>query len=482
MEPALPPSPYRQPAAVSRRPVLRVLRGLALVAMLGCGHALGSTNTADLEQILLRHLEEGGPSGAYAWLRTIEPDHPDNPVFYDWLSRFAMEQGDYRHAIPALERLITLVPNHMGARLDLVIALQLEGRGHEARDRLVELNALLDGADDLPPQARRQLAELNKLLVESSQLTVKQAFGGLVSAGLGYDSNANRGAERDAITVRLPGGIPFELPLSEDSLKTADEFAELSAYLEYGERGNGCRFESCRLWMAGATTRQYASLDEYDQRHLYLGTRKSYGGRYQREYTLMVQNVRTSELDFDRIDEQNILGLEYRQRLPGFPHLGGSVKGEVIDETYGNKSTSFMSTLGVNGVVGFGGNPTFNHVNRKLLWEITASWHDRPDYNAGDTQRLRLSTTYPFALFEDWQGSLAASYRWREDREAFSPSFFGSTRREDNEWLLGVQIQHPLGKQWLVSSRANYEQVDSSIQLFDVNRFQFTLSIAYQMQ
>ena len=196
----------------------------------------------------------------------------------------------------------------------------------------------------------------------------------------------------------------------------------------------------------------------------------------------MVQNVRTSELDFDRIDAQNILGLEYRQRLPGFPHLGGSVKGEVIDETYGNKSTSFMSTLGVNGVVGFGGNPTFNHVNRKLLWEITASWHDRPDYNAGDTQRLRLSTTYPFALFEDWQGSLAASYRWREDREAFSPSFFGSTRRVDNEWLLGVQIQHPLGKQWLVSSRANYEQVDSSIQLFDVNRFQFTLSIAYQMQ
>ncbi|MEA3299537.1 MAG: tetratricopeptide repeat protein [Pseudomonadota bacterium] len=461
---------------------VRLLSSLALAALLAGGPALADGDSDRLEHALLARLEQDGQAGAYAWLRSIEQDHPDNPVFYDWLSRFAMEQGDYRDAIPALERLIALLPNHMGARLDLVIALQLEGRGHEARDRLIELNGLLDGNDDLPPQARRQLAELNKLLVESSQLTVKRAFSSLLSAGIGYDSNANRGAERDAITVRLPGGIPFELPLTKDSLKTADEFAELSAYVEYGERGNGCRFESCRLWLAGATTRQYASLDEYDQRHLYLGTRKSYGGRHQREYTLMVQNVRTSELDFDRIDEQNILGLEYRQRLPGLPHLAGSVKGEVIDETYGNESTSVMSTLGINGVVGFGGNPTFNHVNRKLLWEITASWHDRPDYNAGDTQRLRLSTTYPFALFENWQGSLAASYRWREDGDAFSPSFFGSTRREDNEWLLGVQLQRPLGKQWLLSSRANYEQVDSSIQLFDVNRFQVTLSLVYQMQ
>lgn len=443
--------------------------------------AAWSFHADPLEQQLLQRLEEHGKAETYEWLHSVAKTYETNPAYYDWLSRFAMEQGDYRRAIPALERLIALEGRHMGARLDLVIALQLEGRSHEAREKLIELNALLTSHDNLPEQARQQLAELNKLLTSPREDNVKRGFAGLVSVGAGHDSNANRGADSKTITVELPGWPPFEMELGPESLKTADEFAELALHLEYGERGAGCRYASCRLWIAGASTRQYASLNEYDQRQLYVGTRKTYGGRYEREYTLLLQNMVSSELEFDRIDEQNILGLEYRQHIPGFRLLGGSIKGELIDETHRNTSTSVLTTVGLNGTLRLNGNPAFNHTNRKLLWEAAASWHERPNYYAGNTQRLWLSANYPFSAFSGWHGTLGASYRWRQDKEPFSEIFFGNTRREDYELLLSAQLHRPLGERWLVSSRAMYEQVDSSIPLFDVSRFQLTFSLSYAL-
>lgn len=457
-----------------------VARWIALPLLLATTAMTASAQTISLEQRLLEQLEQGSRVEAYAWLRSIANEQAENPAYYDWLSRFAMEQGDYANAIPALEKLIAMDRRHMGARLDLVIALQLEGRSHEAREQLIELNERLAGFNHLPDQARQQLAELNKLLLESNGNGIQRGFSGLLSAGLGYDSNANRGADEKTITVQLPGGLPFDLELAPESLKTSDEFTELALHTEYGDRGTGCRFESCRLWVAGASTRHYASLDEYDQRQLYLGTRKSYGGKRQREYTLMVQNVVSSKLDFDRVDEQNILGLEYRQRIPGFSLLGGAIKGELIDEVNNDSSTSLMSTLSLNGVIGLNINPVFNHTNRKLLWEAGMSWHERPDYFAGNTQRLWLSANYPVMVLENWQGNLGASYRWREDTETFSEIFFGTTSRQDNEWQVSATLQRALGKQWLVSSRAYFEQVDSNIPLFDVNRFQVSLALAWQ--
>lgn len=429
---------------------------------------------------LLDRLEQQGRSDAFQWLRSQHAQYPSNPLYHDWVSRFAMESGDYRRAIPSLERLIALQPNHLGARLDLILALQLEGRSYEARQQLQQLYPLLPEAEALPEQARLQIAELDKLL-QPQRVSKANRFTAVISAGIGHDSNANRGADSDTLKTYL-NGIPVELQLDPRSVKTADEFNETSLHLEYGKRGNDCRFEACRQWQAGAYQRHYRSLGEYDQRHIYLATRKSYAGRYQREYGVTLLNVVSSKIEYidhDKSDEQNIIGFDYRQRLLGRGHLTGAIKTEWIDERQRDERNSFLTTLTLNGQARLNISPSFKKSGQRLRWEAAGSRHRRPDYFAGDTTRYWLSATYPFMVGQ-WHSTIGLTARWRQDDETFNQLFFGSTVRRDHEWQISAQLQRVLGK-WIISSRANYEQISSNIDLFDTSRFQASLTLAYQL-
>ncbi|MGD9662881.1 MAG: tetratricopeptide repeat protein, partial [Porticoccaceae bacterium] len=200
---------------------VRIAAQLPLLILVAILSAPG--NCSDFEALLLKQIKSGGNAQGYQWLQSREDVYANNADYYDWLSRLAMDQGDYRNAIPYLETLIELQPRHMGARLDLVIALQLEGRSHEATERLRELNMLVTDLNTLPEQAHRQIVELNRLLIHNGDKTVDHQFRVLVSAGAGFDSNANRGADSKTIPVTLPGGLPFELELTPESLKTEDE-------------------------------------------------------------------------------------------------------------------------------------------------------------------------------------------------------------------------------------------------------------------
>ncbi|MAT49904.1 MAG: hypothetical protein CMK32_01800 [Porticoccaceae bacterium] len=453
--------------------VLRIIVTLMLAVLAQAGQA------ESFEQRLENRLETDDVVEVYEWLQSIEDEYGDQVPYLDLRSRFAMRLEDYANAIPVLERLIEVQPGHMGARLDLVIALQLEGRSFEARQQLIELNSLITDKSELPVLAARQLEELNKLLLNGEH-DRSNTLSGFVSLGLGHDTNANRGAENRFIRVKLPGDIPIDLELAPESLKTSDPFAEFNAVAEYGAKGQYCQYERCRLWIGGVRFRRYSDLDEFDQRQVYLGTRVSYGGRLRREYTLMAQNVVSSELEFSRIDEQNILSLEYRQLIPGYRYFGGSVRGELIDETRGENATSYLGSLGLNGRIQTGGEPAFQKVNRFLIWTVEASWHTRPDYFAGDTLHLSASAKYPFRMFDTIQGSLGARYNWRRDGDPFNRIFFGDTRREDQEWVISAQLNHPLSERWLLSGNLSHESIESNIELFDVSRSQLSIGIGYQ--
>lgn len=449
---------------------------------LGCCSA-GLRAADDLTPELLERLERDGAAPSYQWLKSQDARYRSDPVYYDWISRFAMSSGDYRSAIPALEQLIVLEPHHLGGRLDLVLALQLEGRSAEARRQLQQLHELLPDDESLPEQARLQIEALDALL-QPQRGPAPKAFNAVLATNIGHDSNANRGSDRDRLTVHFDG-IPLELRLNPDSLKTADEFVEASLHLEYGNRGNECRFEPCRQWQAGAYTRQYQTLNEYNQRHFYLATRKSYAGRYQREYGVIVQHVVSSRLEYTngKADEQNIAGIDYRQRLRGRGYLTGAVKVEWIDEQRRNESNSLLTTLSMNSRLPLNLsflnlNPSFKQAGSHILWEVSASWHNRPGYFAGDTQRYSASASYPFRVGK-WHSSVGMIFRWREDEELFNPLFFGDTRRRDREWILSGQIQRALGD-WLINARLNYEKTSSNIDLFDTTRLQAILGLAYQ--
>lgn len=454
----------------------RLLRQLALLILFGWCAAAQCAD--DFTPELLERLERDGADSASEWLRGQQHRYRGDAVYYDWLSRFAMNAGDYRRAIPALERLIALEPRHLGGQLDLVLALQLEGRSAEARRELKHLHDLLPEAGELPEQARLQIDALDALL-QPQRAPQPRQFSALVAVNAGHDSNANRGSDHDSLTIEFDG-VPIELRLNPDSLKTADEFVEGTIHLEYGNRGNNCRFEACRQWQVGAYTRQYQTLSDYDQRHFYLATRKSYAGRYQREYGIIAQNVVSSRLEYTdgKTDEQNILGVDYRQRLLGRSHLTGAVKVEWIDEQRRNESDSLLTTLSMNSRIPLNLNPSFQQAGSHVLWELAASWHNRPGYFAGDTMRYTASASYPFRVGQ-WHSSVGMTFRWRTDEELFNPLFFGNTTRRDKEVVVSGQIQRQFGD-WLINGRINYEKVASNIDLFDTTRLQAILGLAYQ--
>lgn len=458
---------------------VRPFRSFFVLLLLGCCPTLWAS--ADFTPELLERLERDGVDSAAEWLRSQKDRYHNDAIYYDWLSRFAMNAGDYRRAVPTLERLIELEPHHLGGRLDLVLALQLEGRSAEARRELQRLHELLPEAGALPEQARLQIEALDALL-QPQRGPQPMQLSAFLAVNAGHDSNANRGSDHDRLTVHFDG-VPIELRLNPDSLKTADEFVDASVHVEYGNRnprGNHCRFEPCRQWQAGAYTRQHRSLREYDQRHLYIATRKSYGGRYQREYGVTAQNVVSSRLEYTdgKTDEQNIVGVDYRQRLRGRGHLTGAVKVEWIDERRRNESNSLLTTVSVNSRVPLNLNPSFQKIGNHLQWELAASWHRRPGYFAGDTMRYSASASYPFKV-GSWHSSVGLTFRWRTDEELFNPLFFGNTTRRDQEWVFNGQIQRFVGK-WLVNGRLNYEKTSSNIDLFDTTRLQLILGLAYQ--
>ena len=102
--------------------VLRIIVTLMLAVLAQAGQA------ESFEQRLENRLETDDVVEVYEWLQSIEDEYGDQVPYLDLRSRFAMRLEDYANAIPVLERLIEVQPGHMGARLDLVIALQLEGR------------------------------------------------------------------------------------------------------------------------------------------------------------------------------------------------------------------------------------------------------------------------------------------------------------------------------------------------------------------
>lgn len=455
--------------------------------LIGCvGWLLAAAATATSldfnEQLLLERVEEDGPTATYRWLKRSQRQYSNQSTYYDWLSRFAMARGDYHRASAALETLIELEPLHLGARLDLVLALHMQGRGHEARQRLAEFNMLIMLSNvPLPIEAARQVQQLNQLLEIGEGAEPKRQWTGLVTAAVGYDSNANRApASKIEQTVVIPG---FGSVVFDNELAQEDFYTDLGAHIEQGYRQEDCRIRSCLNVMAGVFERRYEEVTSYNQRQVYAGVQHVLGGRYQREYSLMLRHVRSSQLEFNQIDRQNILSMEYRQRLPWHPSLTGGAKLEIIDDRSVDEEAGWLASVTLGGLA----RPwqpwspsTFARNGQRLRWETGGSWHNRPGYTSGDSRRLWGTIIYPLAIKGEWQASASATYQYRFDEHPYFPWVFGDTKRRDHELTIGAQTGRQFGSLQLVA-RVQYEKVFSTIELFDIDRLQVSLNVVYEL-
>ncbi len=144
-------------------------------------------------------------------MEAARPDCLDDAPFLAALGALLLEDGDIDQAVLWLERSLLLDADNLGAQADFAIALA--ARGETAP--LHALSSAWAGRDDVPQALRSRLiatlAPADRYALQarrSGDLDARPQWKlqGEVSALLGHETNLNRSARLNELTLTIPGG------------------------------------------------------------------------------------------------------------------------------------------------------------------------------------------------------------------------------------------------------------------------------------
>lgn len=229
-------------------------------------------------------LRNGKAEEAWQLLAPLELQHAGQPDFDYLLGIAALESGRPDRATFVFERVVTVNPGHVAARLEMARAY-FALRDFERAER--EFNFILQSD---PPREIRSLASRYLERMRDPEGTPASGFSGYVELTLGRDSNVNAASALSSVFVPALGTDFVPDPLFR---RTADEFAALGAGIDYARALTGSV-----MLLAGAELRQRAhtDVDAFDSRltELQLGLHTRLDERNSLQY-----NVRHTEYDLD---------------------------------------------------------------------------------------------------------------------------------------------------------------------------------------
>ena len=169
-------------------------------------------------------LRAKAPGQAYLLLAAKEVEHAGDITFDYLLGMSALAAKRYIEATIALERVLIMNPNHVGARLDIGVAFFKMGALERAIDSFEQVLA------SNPPEHLKVVAEEALQLAQSGgkdSIRLEERLNGYVAFTLGTDSNINT-ASSSATTVAYFNGLPILLYLNPSSTAKSDQFAEVA--------------------------------------------------------------------------------------------------------------------------------------------------------------------------------------------------------------------------------------------------------------
>lgn len=500
------------------------LRVLLLATVLA---ALPGTAQAYSEHLLML-LESGNRQAAYHWLLQQESQAAADPKYNEWLAQLAREQQDIDTGIRALKRLVAQAPNHLGARLDLIIAYLDSGDRAQATTELKHLQAQLqeqpktqltttptdagvdagvdvDSATHKIPQAAALVLEtLTRELLPSPQ---QRSLLGLYQLGGGIDSNANLGVNSSIIGINLQGELPIQIELSPESIAAQDHFVTQRLQLQIPqysclaptEATNNTDLDSvaiksstinsshttnsatqttedtqpphqapspwCSSLLLDLGSRNYRTLQRYNQQQLLLA------GELKRVQTHKIEQWNLFGLQTQNTyrNKETTLALEF-SRTERLDKLwsGYALRADIH---HGNNS-HLIDSFQLRGSL-------FRQLHPHWDYRWTLGQQQRPGRPAGNTLRNHLTLRYSRA-FADWDTQTTLSNTWEQDSQPFSKLLFGNTRRLDSEWRLGIVAVRALTSQWTLSMAADYAENHSNIDLLQRDRFEISINIGYR--
>lgn len=444
----------------------RHYKALSLIPVLWAIYAsllFVSTPANAYQAKLVSLLKQGEQQQAYQWLLKHQTDYAHDPQYNEWLADLALKFENYPLAINALERLVLLTPNHLGARLDLAIAYYEAGDLQDAEQRANELRREFESRDDIPQPAILALEQLLEQIATQRASNKPYKIRGLAQLTGAFDSNANLGPRDSTVMLNLQGAIPFELELAPESLETSDYFIQERAQIALEENQGHCFYDDwCATLVADISNRNYNDLTQYDQQQLFLaGYLNQQNGPTKKRWLGYMQYS-----DQKGFDTETTLALEYTESAMRFNHQTGYVlHGDVRNGSPGTEGQQLSLSL-------------FANDKQHLSYLLNFSYLNRPNRAAGSTWRVQGSSTYSRRLL-NFISRTSLGVNWQKDTDPYSFLLFGPEPKNELEVSLSTSATWRLSTHWGLTLRASHSRTSSNIPLLEHNRTEASAVLTY---
>jgi outer membrane protein len=168
-----------------------------------------------------RLIQQKNPKAAYELLRPLESRRAGEVEFDYLLGIAALDSGEREQAVFALERVLTVNPNHVQARAEIARAYFELGEKENARREFRSVRA------SNPPEAVKQTIDRYLSALEAGP----KRFSGFLEIGIGYDGNVNSATASSQIAIPALGGAV--VTLSPSSVRQSDGFTTASGALNF---------------------------------------------------------------------------------------------------------------------------------------------------------------------------------------------------------------------------------------------------------
>ena len=173
-----------------------------------------------------RLLKEGKPAEAFAILDPVEDKYSGNVDFDYMLGVAALDSGKADRATLALERVLSVNPDHAGARLDMARAYFQLGDAERAKTEFLAVQS------QNPPATAVAVIKTYLDAIDRIEQAKKRTLRAYVEATLGYDSNVNNSGTQSQIPIPALGNLVFTL--SPTNLKRSDAFKSVGGGVDFG--------------------------------------------------------------------------------------------------------------------------------------------------------------------------------------------------------------------------------------------------------
>lgn len=359
-------------------------------------------------------------------------------------------------AVFAFERVVEINPHWHDARLYLVKSYLMVNNVDAASSHA----SLLINSPNVSQKIKLKAENLLAIAANKKRLS-GSIYSQVIEWGIGIDSNVNAGTEEDTIFIPELG----EFLLSQESKSADDNYTLLNYRGVYFHPLN--QKDSVTLSI-NTGLYKFQTLDQYDR----LNTQINATYQHEQDNTTWYVDVGLTPLILDgdlyRTESSFTTGADIQ--LSKQNNLFGSVTlgllNNKLDEKLDNSFFSFN----------FGANHISESWFQSLSVNVKSESADIPSGEFNARQILGLYYQANTQLTNDWQLLTLAGYQWISYQDTH-PLFLQD--RDDDLLMFSGALRYLINRDFALKIAANYQDKTSNITLFEYDRIDFNVSLAY---